>query len=143
MHNVRTDRTVATIKVPGTFTWGGWDAPPVVLSGAKVYVGTDDKTRVVAWQTGHVGVAHGVPGSAYPDVAGGRALVTHAAKAEVVNAVSGRHLVTVPISSGHFPSLSLDGRFVTVDTGYGDRTTEPQRRGRLQPLLPLRRRKRP
>jgi hypothetical protein len=119
VHSVKTDRNVATVKVPGTFTWGGWEAPPVVLSGAKVYVGTDDQTRVVAWQTGHVGVAHGVPASAYPAVAGGRAVVTHGAKADIVNAVSGRHLRTIPISPDDFVSLSPDGRFATVDTGYG------------------------
>jgi hypothetical protein len=119
VHNVKTDRNVATVKVPGTFTWGGWEAPPVALSGAKIYVGTDDKTRVVVWRTGHIGVAHGVPGSTLPEVAGGRAVVAHDTKAVIVNAVSGRHLRTVPISADDFVSLSPDGRFATVDTGYG------------------------
>ena len=31
VRNVRTDRNVAVVAVPGTFDWGGWIAPPVAL----------------------------------------------------------------------------------------------------------------
>ena len=120
VHDVATDRDVATVNVPGTFTWGGWEAPPVSLSGADVYVGTDHHTQVVTWRTGHATVAHGLPGSTYPDVAEGRAVVTHGATAEIVDAATGQRLLSIPISTGDFVNLSPDGRFATVDTGYGD-----------------------
>ncbi|MFZ2016327.1 MAG: hypothetical protein WAV00_21110 [Nocardioides sp.] len=123
VHDVATDRDVAHLGVPGTFTWGGWDAPPVALSGADVYVGTDHQTHVVNWRTGVSAVAPGVPGSSYPTVAGGRAVVTHSRTADIVDAASGRRLLRLPIRRDDSVNLSPDGRFATVDTGYGDRVS--------------------
>src|SRR3954447_23583108 len=101
VHEVTTDTDVATVNVPGRFTWGGWEAPPVALSGDLVYVGTDDQTAVVNWRTGDATTSVAVPGSQVPEVSGGRTVTTARRDAtpdgkamdEVVDAVNGKALL--------------------------------------------------
>jgi hypothetical protein len=114
VHDVSTDRDVATVDVPGTFDWGGWDAPPVSLSGDLVYVGTNDQAEVVNWRTGEATTSDVVPGSVFPDIQGGRLLVGGAREQKVVDAQSGKVLLSIPTSSPEFPDLSPDGRFVLL-----------------------------
>ena len=121
VHDVSTDKDVATVDVPGDFSWGGWEAPPVALSGDLVYVGTDDHTTVVNWRTGDAHTTDAVPGNTLPEITAGRTLdLTRGPKAhtDVVDVTSGRTLLNIPGALADSASLSPDGRFVMVTTGF-------------------------
>ncbi len=77
VHDVVSGHDVGRVDVPGTFTWGGWEAPPVALSGDLVYVATDDQTAVVNWRTGEVTTTAVVPAGQVPEVSGGRAVTVN------------------------------------------------------------------
>jgi hypothetical protein len=109
VHDVTTDQDVATLDVPGSFTWGGWSAPPVSLSGDQVYVATDDVTRAVDWRTGAVKEVPALP-VAFPDVHAGRAVVG----AAVIDTSTGATLFTLKDAHQADLMLSPDGRFVMV-----------------------------
>jgi hypothetical protein len=120
VRNVRTDRNVAVVAVPGKFDWGGWIAPPVALVGSRVFVGTNGGTRVVNWRTGRAWTSRTVPGSQFPDVHGNHAVVDGARSTRVVDVASGKVLLRV--SQRHrsvFVQLSPDGRFATASGGRG------------------------
>jgi hypothetical protein len=130
VHDVTTDQDVATVDVPGTFDWGGWEAPPVALSGDQVYVGTNDRTAVVNWRTGETTTTDVLPGNEVPEVSGGHTIVVsgqgrYDAQAEVVDATNGRHLVDL----GRFDQvrLSPDGRFAAVLPTFARNTRNPVR----------------
>lgn len=115
IHDVTTDKDVATVDVPGKFTWGGWEAPPVALSGDLVYVGTDSETAVVNWRTGEATTSDAVPGSRFPEVHGRYALTEDSGSAPVVDVDTGRTALDVPLSHTDPPvSLSPDGSHVMV-----------------------------
>jgi hypothetical protein len=124
VHDVSTDRDVATVDVPGTFDWGGWEAPPVALVGDQVYVGTNDKTEVVDWRTGDATVSDALPGSQLPDVHGTRAVVVHSDATEVVDVTSGKVLLDLRRSGDQYVDVQLspDGRFATSSGGTGEST---------------------
>ncbi|HEY3530589.1 MAG TPA: hypothetical protein VGK78_15695 [Nocardioides sp.] len=122
VHDVSTDRDVARVDVPGTFSWGGWEAPPVALSGDEVYVGTDDATTVVDWRTGKATTTATIPSSTLPEVEGGRTVVIRggeqsAATADVVDVATGEDVMDIPITSETQVQLSPDGRFA-MTSGY-------------------------
>ena len=126
VRNVRTDRNVAVVAVPGKFDWGGWIAPPVALVGSRVYVGTNDQTQVVNWRTGRTRTSTTVPGSRFPDVHGNHAVVDGARSTRVVDVASGEVLLRV--SQRHrfvFVQLSPDGRFATASGGTGEGVPGP------------------
>lgn len=126
VRNVRTDRNVAVVAVPGKFDWGGWIAPPVALVGSRVYVGTNDRTRVVNWRTGRVRTSTTVPGSSFPDVRGDHAVVDGARSTRVVDVASGKVLLRVSQRHGFvFVQLSPDGRFATTSGGMGEGVSDP------------------
>jgi hypothetical protein len=119
VHDVTTDQDVATVDVPGRFDWGGWDAPPVALSGDHVYVGTNDRTAVVDWRTGEATTTDVLPGNQLPQVSGGRSALVAGqgrkdAHATVVDVTTGRDLLDVPIGPDDSVQISPDGRFLMV-----------------------------
>jgi hypothetical protein len=119
VHDVSTDRDVATVDVPGTFTWGGWDAPPVALSGDLVYVGNDDETAVVNWRTGASTTTAVLPGSKMPSVSGGRTVNLAGqggkqATADIVDTATGRDVLDIPVGRFDQVTLAPDGRFAMV-----------------------------
>jgi hypothetical protein len=118
VRDVSTDRDVATVDVPGTFTWGGWEAPPVSLSGDEVYVATDDRAEVVDWRTGQTHPSDVVPGSTYLTVNGGHVL-TQGNAVEVLDADSGKVLLHLDTSADS-AELSPDGRFAVVSRAGQD-----------------------
>jgi hypothetical protein len=103
LRDVATGEVAHTIPVEGRFTWGGWVAPPVSLSGDHVYVGLDDATLDVAWRTGEVSVARALPRSTMPTAHGDREVISHWAPPEPDD-----------------PSSGLHGSARVVDTGTGD-----------------------
>jgi hypothetical protein len=135
LRDVRTGEVATRVAYEGTFTWGGWNAPPTALSGDFAYVGVDEATLAINWRTGAVAPAAGLSPSRMPTVAGGRDLVetrervpdgvtmvdpqeqttqTHT----VVDAVTGETVRTIKITGTVFetavPQLSSDGRHVLV-----------------------------
>ena len=119
VHDVATDQDVATVDVPGTFTWGGWSAPPVSLAGDKVFVTLDDATAVVDWRTGTTTTSSVLSGGEFPEVSGGRTVRIHGrgsgqATADIVDAASGADLLDIAISRFDQVTLSPDGRFAMV-----------------------------
>ena len=119
VHDVSTDRDVATVDVPGTFTWAGWEAPPVALSGDQVYVGNDDQTAVVNWRSGQATTTDVLPGNQLPEVSGGHSVVLSGqgrkdAQAEIVDVTTGHDLLDIPIGRFDQVRLSPDGRFAAV-----------------------------
>lgn len=134
VHDVTTDRDVATVDVPGTFTWGGWTAPPVSLAGDRVFVSLDDSTAVVDWRTGTTTTSSVLPGSLFPDISGGRTVRLHGrnsdqASAEIADAATGADLLDIPISKFDQVSLSPDGRFAMV---AAEGPVDPQSQSRSQ-----------
>jgi hypothetical protein len=126
VRNVRTDRNVAVVAVPGTFDWGGWIAPPVALVGSRVYVGTNDQTEIVNWRTGRARTSTTLPGSQFPDVHGNHAVVEGTQSTRVIDVASGKALLTVSQRHGFvFVELSPDGRFATTSGGLGEGVTGP------------------
>jgi hypothetical protein len=119
VHDVSTDQDVATVDVPGTFDWGGWEAPPVALSGHLVFVGTNGQAEVVNWQTGVAEPSANLAKSSVPSVAGNHVLAREGGKTLIFEAVSGEQVATLDTGNG-FPVLSPDGRFVIVSGGHTD-----------------------
>jgi len=120
VHDVNTDQDVAKVDVPGRFTWGGWEAPPVSLSGDQVYVATDDTAQVVDWRTGASHLSDVVPGSTSLTVSGGHVLIWGRDSVQVLDAGSGKVLFHLD-GRVNDASLSPDGRFAVVSQAGQDR----------------------
>lgn len=121
--DLRSGKPAATVPVEGAFTWGGWDAPPVALSGDRVYVGLDDATVAIDWRTGEA-TTTALPSSRYPDINADRYLQIDNGVSEdgmeldvsvrVRDALSGETLLDLPNVGDRFASLSPDGAHVLV-----------------------------
>ncbi|MEZ5093855.1 hypothetical protein [Nocardioides sp.] len=70
VYDVSADEEAASIPVQGRFTWGGWVAPPVALSGDHVYLGMDDGRVDVDWRAGTVSAPDPGGAATYPEIAG-------------------------------------------------------------------------
>lgn len=120
LRDVRTGEVATTIAIEGRFTWGGWVAPPVALSGDHVYVGVDGTLLDVHWRTGEV-IVTDIP-THMPEVDGGRGVVedNSAKEASVVDMATGRSLMTLPYDASKepfdavWPRLSVDGSHVLL-----------------------------
>lgn len=118
LRDVRDGGTVRTIPVQGDFTWGGWAAPPVSLSGDHVYVGVDGAVLDVAWRTGRVSTTT-LP-TQPPEVRGGRDVVSKDAEGAmvVVDVATGRTIKTFRYDANvgfkRWPQLSTDGSHVLM-----------------------------
>ena len=125
LRDVATGKVAHTIPIEGRFSWGGWVAPPVSLSGDHVYVGLDDATLDVAWRTGEVSVAGSLPDSTMPTAHGGREVISHwdtsepaadavmRGTARVVDVASGDVLLRLDYTDAA-PYLSPDGSSVML-----------------------------
>jgi len=52
VHDAATDEELARVTVDGSFTWGGWEAPPVAIDGDHVWTHFDGHWTDVNWRTG-------------------------------------------------------------------------------------------
>jgi hypothetical protein len=116
LRDVRTGDVAATVPIDGTFSWGGWDAPPVALDGDHVYVGLDDATLEVNWRTGDAQDAAHLPSSRFPGVTAGREVIedNKGDLSAVIDVATGTRLVTDLPAGPAGASLSPDGRFALL-----------------------------
>ena len=119
VHDVVTGHDVGQVDVPGTFTWGGWEAPPVALSGDLVYVATDHQTTVVNWRTGEATTTAVVPAGQVPEVSGGRTVTINTRHQGRPRLASWTRPPAATCSTSRSElddqvSLSPDGRYVQV-----------------------------
>lgn len=113
--DVTSGEEVARVEVPGTFTWGGWEAPPVALAGSTVYVGNDDVTEMVDWRTGEASTSEVLPGNTVPDISGGNVVVAGGGGTiSVLHASSGSKLLELEVGKLTYMDLSPDGRYAKV-----------------------------
>ena len=113
--DVTTGDEVARVDVPGSFSWGGWEAPPVALAGSTVYIGNDDAVDMVDWRTGATSQSEVIPGSTIPDVSGGHVVVAGGGSTvSVLDAATGEDLLQVPAGRLTYVTLSPDGRYAKV-----------------------------
>jgi len=118
IRDVRTGDVVREIPIEGTFTWGGWAAPPAALSGDHVYVGVDGTLLDVLWRTGQVAKTS-VP-EHMPETRGGREVVSYdkSGKIQVVDMVSGQVIKTLTFDPNvgfyWYPQLSTDGTHLVM-----------------------------
>lgn len=111
LRDVTTGAMAHEIIVDGAFTWGGWVAPPVSLSGDHVYVGMDDATLDVQWRTGRVTRSAVLEPSRMPTVSGGHEVRGDFEEPQqVFDAQTGEVLLEVPRSDTML-MLSPDGRY--------------------------------
>ena len=114
VRDVATDSEVARVHLDGSFTWGGWVAPPVALSGDTVYVALDDRTATVDWRTGEIGTAEELA-DGFPDLTGGRAVSRRQDDTvTVLELTTGKTLLTYPGDHFAYVTLSPDGRYAKV-----------------------------
>jgi hypothetical protein len=121
--DVRTGQEVGDAVVSGAFTWGGWEAPPVGLSGDTVYVGLDDATPAVNWRTGEVTPTSNLLRSRMPEIAGGRTVAgdlqwgkdnTITGSINVTDVATGAVHLERKMSVWGYYLLSPDGRYAML-----------------------------
>ena len=121
--DVRTGEEVGDVVVAGAFTWGGWEAPPVGLSGDTVYVGLDKAAPAVNWRTGQVTPTSPLLRSRMPEVAGGRTVAgdlhwnadsTISGSINVTDVATGKVLLERTMSVWGYYRLSPDGRYAML-----------------------------
>jgi rhodanese-related sulfurtransferase len=112
--DVTSGAEVARVDVPGSFSWGGWEGPPVALAGSTVYVGNDDATEMVDWRTGKASRSEVIPGSTVPDVSGGHVVVDGGRAVSVLDAATGEDLLELHAGKLPYVTLSPDGRYAKV-----------------------------
>lgn len=121
--DLRDGSVAATVPVDGKFSWGGWDAPPVTLSGDRIFMGLDDAMVAVDWRTGDT-TNTPLPTSTFPEVSADRYLeidnsvsadnTSFTANVRVRDALSGETLLDLPDVGDRFASISPDGEQVLV-----------------------------
>jgi hypothetical protein len=133
--DLRTGKETARVTVEGSFTWGGWEAPPVSTAGHRMWALFDDGWREFDWSNGRTRVIED-SANARLDAAGGR----YANPAEpnwdpdstekghwtVRDFATGTVLREITLEPQELASFSPDGRYVRVDagsTGYDETDT--------------------
>ena len=123
-----TGRELATHDYDATYTWAGWDVPPIGLTGDYVVIGVDSAQQVVDWRTGER--VKDVPGTRLPSVGGGRALggplgdvIYRVGDSRKLRSTTELSAPSEPAESHRLSSSSLspDGRFVTTANTFVQR----------------------
>jgi hypothetical protein len=116
--SLETGAEVARTEVTGSFTWGGWEAPPVDLAGDRMWALLDTGWTEYDWKTGTTRVIQGTSGAGILDAAHGR-YALHGEETQtdwrVFDFVTGDQVATVPVASGDVGWMSPDGRYLRLD----------------------------
>lgn len=115
--DLRTGREVARTTVDGSFTWGGWEAPPATMAGHRVWGLFDEGWREFDWSTGRTRLVPGTRGAAL-EAAHGRYVALPGPDGptwDVVDFATGRSVRTVHLKGKDlFPTISPDGRYLRI-----------------------------
>jgi hypothetical protein len=119
--DLRTGREIARQTVTGSFTWGGWEAPPATMAGDRVWGLFDEGWREFDWRSGETRLVPGTRGAAF-ETAHGRYIAQpgpQGLKWDVVDFASGATVRTVSVKRGgdYFPTFSPDGHYLRI-SGY-------------------------
>ena len=107
--DVTTGEEVGRTTVAGSFTWGGWEAPPVTLDGDVVWAHFDDGWTEVNWSTG---AFRKVPGtSTVSEAANGRYADRADGRWTIRSMADGSEVGTLELDEGWYGLLSPDGRY--------------------------------
>ena len=119
--DVTTSTELGRTRIAGSYTWGGGEAPPVVIDGDVVWAHLDDGWTEVDWRTGDVRT---VPGTdAVSEAANGVYATRDERDTWTVHSMAdGTVLGTVPLRTGWYAFFSPDGRFLRSfdNMGSGD-----------------------
>jgi hypothetical protein len=102
---------VARTTVSGAFTWGGWEAPPVDLSGTRMWALFDAGWMEYDWSTGQTRMVPGTAKGVY-EVANGRYAVQADKVWTVHDFESGAQLADIATTKDDYGFFSPDGRFM-------------------------------
>jgi hypothetical protein len=124
--DLRTGEMAGRVTVDGTFTWGGWEAPPVTTSGTRMWALFDGGWREFDWSTGTTRMVPDTAGASL-DAAGGRYAdpartnwdPDSARKGHwtVHDFATGAVLREIVLEPGELAWMSPDGRHVRIDSG--------------------------
>ena len=126
-----TGKEVARTTVDGTFTWGGWEAPPVTMAGHRMWALFDAGWMEYDWETGTTRIVPGTKNAPLEASHGRFALYDDVNNLDwqVRDFVSGKLLRTIPIGSiRNYGGFSPDGRFIRLN---GDMPSYDGETGRL------------
>jgi hypothetical protein len=124
--DLRTGHEAARTTVEGSFTWGGWEAPPVTTAGERMWALFDDGWREFDWATGQTRM---IPDTAHAQLnaAGGRYADPSESNWDPGSARKGHWTVhdfatnavvrEITLEPGELGGFSPDGRYVRVDAG--------------------------
>jgi hypothetical protein len=105
---------VARTTVSGAFTWGGWEAPPVDLSGTQMWALFDAGWMEYDWSTGKTRTVPGTAGATF-EAAHGRYAEEDPPEWRVRDFTTGDVLRTLRPKQPEFGGwLSPDGRFARI-----------------------------
>ena len=120
--DLRTGREAHRATYQGTFTWGGWEAPPVTTHGDAMWALFDDGWVEYDWAAGKTRLVPHTKGSAF-EAAGGVYLVEKPASGATVHDFrTGEELLEIPPTTQPVFRLSPNGASVRVEgyAEYGD-----------------------
>jgi hypothetical protein len=115
--DLRTGHEVARKTVDGSFTWGGWEAPPVTMAGTRVWGLFDEGWREFDWSTGTTRLVPGTAGADLEAAHGRYAALpgTDGPRWDVVDFATGKPVRTVTgLSEMTAVALSPNGRFLRI-----------------------------
>lgn len=108
--DVTTGREVARTTVTGTFTWGGWEAPPVSLHGDRMWAHFDNGWLEYDWRSGETRM---VPDSeSVYETEHGRYAAVGPTDWTVRDWESGEAISRLPMTKDDYGFFSPDGRFL-------------------------------
>ena len=110
VRDLRDDTEAARVPLPSADPGGGWAAPPVTLAGDTVYADTGDGLFAVDWRSGEVADLGDEPAPQ----GHGRTTTYSNREISVVDAASGRTLLSVPVTGYSYFLLSPDGRYAQL-----------------------------
>lgn len=125
VHDAATDEELARVEVQGSFTWGGWEAPPVSIDGDLAWVHFDGHWTEVDWRTGEV---REVPDtSSVFEIQNGRYTVQSGDRWQVRRMSDSELVGRLDLRPGWYATFSPDGRFMRSfpnDSGSTDGTED-------------------
>ena len=135
VYDVVKDRPAATVPIDGSYTWAGWAAPPVALSGDHVYVGMDAGRVDVDWRAASVSEPDPAFSSIYPEIAGRYVVEDRTnrddtkTQIKVLDVGTGELALTVDVDGWGMGLLSPNGRYLAVSATGPDEEVGPAQVG--------------